>query len=86
MFVYFINLIFLVKCDFKFLLKILRVSGNNWWIDYVMEEDLDRCSEICYVIDKFVFIKVGLLILIDVWVVDLSVSGMKLIVVLKSEL
>lgn len=52
--VYFNNFIFSEKCEFKFLVKFLRVLGECWYIDYVMEEVLDCCFEICYVIDKFV--------------------------------
>ncbi|CAN0322126.1 unnamed protein product, partial [Chrysoparadoxa australica] len=74
------------KCDFKPLSKTLRASGNNWRIDYVMEEHLDRRSETRYVIDKPASIKVGLLTSIDARVADLSASGMKLIVAPKSEL
>jgi len=83
---YLTNLTLSAKCDFKPLSKTLRASGNNWRIDYVMEEDLDRRSETRYVIDKPASIKVGLLTSIDARVADLSASGMKLIVAPKSEL
>ena len=83
---YLTNLTLAAKCDFKPLSKSLKASGNNWHIDYVMEEDLDRRSETRYIIDKPASIKVGLLSSLDARVADLSASGMKLLVAPNSEL
>ena len=83
---YIANLTLSAKCDFTPLSKVLRASGNNWRIDYVMEEDLDRRSETRYVIDKPASIRVGLLNSLDARAADVSASGMKLIVAPNSEL
>ncbi|MDP2595982.1 PilZ domain-containing protein [Alteromonas stellipolaris] len=83
---YLTNLTLSEKCDFKPLSKTLRASGDNWSIDFVMEDDLDRRSETRYIIDKAAMIKVGLLSSIDVRVADLSASGMKLMVAPGTEL
>ncbi|OJF68234.1 PilZ domain-containing protein [Alteromonas sp. V450] len=83
---YLANLTLSAKCDFKPLSKVLRASGDNWRIDYVMEEDLDRRSETRYLMDKPASIKVGLLTSLEARVVDLSASGMKLMVSPYSDL
>ncbi|NDW19979.1 PilZ domain-containing protein [Alteromonas hispanica] len=83
---YIANLTLSAKCNFKPLSSELKASGDNWHIDYVMEEDLDRRSETRYVIDKSASIKMGLLSSIDAKVADLSASGMRLLVAPNSEL
>jgi hypothetical protein len=80
------NLTLSEKCEFKPLSKTLQASGQQWHIDYVMEEALDRRSETRYVIDKTAQIKLSLLSSLDVKVSDLSASGMKLLVPLNTEL
>ena len=80
------NLTLTEKCNFKPLARSLCPSGDNWRIDYVMEDDLDRRSETRYIIDKPAIIKVGLLSSIEVRVADLSPSGMKLLVSPGTEL
>ncbi|WP_421134579.1 PilZ domain-containing protein [Alteromonas sp. A079] len=77
---YLTNLTLAGKCEFKPLSKSLRASGNNWRIDYVMEEDLDRRSETRYVLDKPATIKLGMLSSVEARVADLSASGMRLLV------
>lgn len=83
---YIANLTLSAKCNFKPLSSELKASGDNWHIDYVMEEDLDRRSETRYVIDKSASIKMGLLSSIDAKVADLSASGMRLLVAPNSGL
>ena len=80
------NLTLSAKCSFKPLSSDLKASGDNWHIDYVMEEDLDRRNETRYVIDKAASIKIGLLSSLEARVADLSASGMRLIVAPNSEL
>jgi len=74
------NLTISEKCEFKPLAQSLRVTGDNWNIDFVMEEELDRRTEIRYIIDKPATIKLGMLSSIDARVSDISSSGIKLLV------